>query len=221
MSDNYIVELDNVCLKSGRGEEVFSDLCLKLKTGRSVVINGAAGSGKSSLAELLIGRQFAYQGSVTVFDQLIKRGKKRLIKETRRKIGGVGGQFSLIPNYTVAENIIFPMILNGDKKKFRKERLLKMLTEFSLIKQSNEKPENLTRVENMLAQFARAAVAYQPLLIIDEPLAGLDKKTYQRIYDYLVKMTLAGQSMIILSSETLPNDLPNTDQYQIQNGTLV
>ena len=113
------------------------------------------------------------------------------------------------------------MILSGEKKKVRKERLLKMLTEFSLLKQSGEYPENLTRVENTLVQFARASVAHQPLLIIDEPLAGLDKKTYQRIYDYLVKLSLSGQSMIILSSETLDKGLPNTDSYLIMNGALV
>ncbi len=220
MSTEKIVEINNLYLKSSRGEDVFHDLSFSLAPGRSAVITGSAGSGKSSFAELLIGRQFGYQGSVEIFDEILKKGQKKMIKTIRRKIGGVGGVFSLIPTYTVAENIMFPLILSGERKKVRRERLLKMLTEFSLLKQSNEYPENLTRVENMLVQFARASVANQPLLIIDEPLAGLDRKTYQRIFDYLVKLSLAGRSMIILSSETLAKGLPNTDSYLIMNGSL-
>lgn len=221
MPIEIVVELSNVYLNSSRGEQVFSDLNFQLKGGRSALITGSAGSGKSSFAELIIGRQFASAGSVEVFGKLLKPGKNKLIKNIRHQIGGVGGIFSLIPNYTVAENIVFPLILKGEKKKVRRERLLKMLTEFSLLKQSAEYPANLTRVENTLVQFARASVAFQPLLIIDEPLAGLDKKTYQRLYDYLVKLSLSGQSMIILSSETLAKDLPNTDSYLIMNGALV
>lgn len=220
MSDKIIVELNNVYLKSSRGEEVFTDLNFRLQAGRSAIITGPAGSGKSSFAELLIGRQFAYQGSVEIFGELIRKGKNRTIRKIRQKIGGVGGIFSLIPSCTVAENITFPLILSGQSKKVQKERLMKMLTDFSLLKQAGESPQNLTRVENMLVQFARATVANQPLVIIDEPLAGWDKKTYQRIYDFMIRMSVSGQSMVILSGEPLPEGLPNSDNYTIQNGGL-
>lgn len=220
MSDKIIVEFNNVYLKSSRGEEVFSDLNFRLQAGRSAIITGTAGSGKSSLAELLIGRQFAYQGSVEMFGRLIQKGKKRTIKAIRQKIGGVGGIFTLIPSCTVAENITFPLILSGQSKRVRKERLMKMLTDFSLLKQAAEYPQNLTRVESMLVQFARATVANQPLIIIDEPLAGWDKKTYQRIYDFMVRMSVSGQSMVILTGEPLSEGLPNSDNYTIMNGGL-
>ncbi|MEW6412572.1 MAG: ATP-binding cassette domain-containing protein [Candidatus Zixiibacteriota bacterium] len=221
MIDETVVELTNVYLKSDRGFEVFEDLNFQLKAERSAIITGAAGSGKSLLVELLIGKRFANSGSVEMFGQILKPGKKRLIKRTRRKIGGVGGIFGLVPSYTVSENICFPLVLNAERKSVRKERLLKMLTEFSLLKQANTYPNKLTRVEHTLVQLARASVANQPLIIIDEPLAGLDQKTYQRIYDYMVKLALSGRSMIILSGETLPTDFPNTDRYQILNGALV
>jgi ABC-type multidrug transport system ATPase subunit len=90
-----------------------------------------------------------------------------------------------------------------------------------LLKQASEFPRRLTRVENSLVQFARASIANQPLIIIDEPSAGLDLKTYQRIFEYLVKLSLSGRSMVILSSETPPGEIPNTDFYRIEQGTLV
>ena len=221
MSDKTVVELTNVYLKTDRGYEVFSDFNLTIKAGESAVIYGAAGSGKSTLVELLIGKRFADSGSVELFGDLLKPRRKRLIKQIRKKIGGVGGIFSLVPNYTTSENIIFPLVLSGEKKKIIKERLMKMLTEFSLLKQASEYPSKLTRVENMLVQFARANVAHQPLIIIDEPLAGLDQKTYERIYEYMVRLAVSGLSMVIVSSEEIKSDLPNTKSYNLVNGVLV
>ena len=221
MSSKLVIELDNVYMTSDRGDEVFRDLNLKLEAGRTAVITGPAGSGKSSLAELMVGERFADDGSVAIFGEIIKPGRRRLVKKIRKKIGGIGGIFSLIPSFTVAENITFPLVLTAERKSVRRDRLLKMLTEFSLLKQASEFPRRLTRVENSLVQFARASIANQPLIIIDEPSAGLDLKTYQRIFEYLVKLSLSGRSMVILSSETPPGEIPNTDFYRIEQGTLV
>lgn len=222
MAERTIVKLENVYLKSDRGFEVFQDLSFNLEAERSAIITGAAGSGKSLLVELLLGRRFSDAGSVEVLGEALRRpGRRRIIKRIRRKIGGVGGIFGLVPSYTVSENITFPLVLGAARKRVQKERLMKMLTEFSLLKQAGTYPQRLTRVEYTLVQLARATVANQPLIIIDEPLAGLDEKTYQRIYDYMVKLALSGRSMLILSAQALPSDFPNTDRYQILNGALV
>lgn len=216
-----IVKLENVFMKNDRGGQVFQDLNLTLESGRSAIITGSAGSGKTSLVELLIGRRFAESGTVTVFDRVLRKGRKRVVKKVRRKIGGVGGVFGLLPSLTVAENITLPMVLAAARKKLQQERLLKMLSEFSLLKQAGEYPPNLTRVENYLVQFARASIANQPLIIIDEPSAGLDGKTYQRIFEYLIKVSLSGRSMIILTSEIPPQEIPGSNFYQLENGALV
>ena len=215
-----IVELTNVALKSDRGGTVFRDLNLKIMPGRSAIIIGPAGSGKTTLTEMLIGRRFADSGAVEVFGDLLTRRRKRVIRRVRKKIGGVGGPFELLPLLTVTENITLPLVLTATRKKIQRERLRKALTEFSLLNQANQYPSKLTRVERTMVQLARASVANQPLIIIDEPLAGLDVKTYRRIVDYLVKVAVSGRSMLILASETPSTDLPETDYYEIVNGVL-
>jgi D-methionine transport system ATP-binding protein len=221
MSQSKIVEMQNVSLKSDRGAQIFKNLNLKLDVGRSAIIQGPAGSGKSSLVQLLIGLRRADSGSVEVLGESIGGWSSQKINRLRRKIGGVGGHFELIPSYTVAENISFPLILAGERRKARKEKLLKMLSEFSLIKQAGEYPQKLTRVEKTLVQFARASVASQPLMIIDEPSSGLDTRTYSRIHEFLVKSSFSGRSMIILTSETGGEILPNADYFQLKGGELV
>jgi ABC-type ATPase involved in cell division len=219
--DDNIIELHNVELKNDRDEYVFRDLNFKLENGKSAVISGPAGSGKTTLIELLIGLRFPEYGSVEVFGNLVSSRSRRVIKRVRRQIGGVGGPFGLVPSYTVAENITLPLVLTGAETPFRKQRLREVLTEFSLLKQAGEYPDSLTRVESTLTQFARASVAHQPLLLIDEPYAGLDRPTFERIHAYLLKVAESGRSMVILSSEYLPVEIPDTRFYQLSNGTLV
>ncbi len=221
MDQSNIVEINNLFLKSDRGDQIFKNLNFKLNAGRSAVIQGPAGSGKSSLVELLIGAQRPESGSVEIFGETLGtlRGSRK--NRFRQKIGGVGGLFELIPSYTVTENIVFPLILAGESKGNRQELLLKMLTEFSLLNQAAAYPHRLTRVEKTLVQFARASVANQPLMIIDELSAGLDSGTSQRIHEFLVKATYSGRSLIILSSEKAGEAIPNTDYYQLKAGELV
>lgn len=221
MGDNLIVEMDNVYLTSDRGDEIFADFKFQLAAGRSAVIVGSAGSGKSSLTELLVGTRFADSGSVSVFSHPMQSRRRRHIRSVRRRIGGVGGMFSLIPNFTVAENITYPLVLAGEKKSVQRDRLMKMLTEFSMLRQASQYPRNLTRVEESLVQFARASVANKPLMIIDELMAGLDRNTLTRIMEYLVKFTLSGRSVIILSSEELPGEIPECDKFRLEKGVLV
>jgi ABC-type ATPase involved in cell division len=215
-----VVQLTDVCLKGASGGTVFSDLSLTVTTGRSAVISGPAGSGKTTLISLLIGIRFPESGSVRLFGQELRPRRRRAIRRCRSRIGGVGGPFRLLPLLTVAENITMPLVIAGARKKIQRERLRRALTEFSLLKQAGLYPAQLTRVEDTLVQLARASVANQPLLVIDEPLAGFDLKTYRRVLEYLRKVALSGRSMVIVTSEAPAPDIPETDYHEIVNGAL-
>lgn len=214
-----LVELENVCARTDRGEEIFRGLNFALPQGRSAVIVGGAGSGKTTLAELLLGMQQPVSGKIEVFGEPIRR--RSAIRRIRRKIGGVGGPFSLISTLSVAENILMPLIISGERASIQRERLGRLLGELNLTKQANQYPSSLTRVENTLVQIARASVASQPLMLIDEPSAGLDPRTYLRVLEYLHKASLFGRSMLILASEKPPLEMPNSSCYIISEGNLV
>lgn len=220
MSDKPVVQLDNVFLTSDRGETIFANVDFRLESGESAVVVGPAGSGKTCLIEMLVGRRAASEGSVEVFGQNVRPKYRRRLSKIRRKIGGVGGIYSLVPSYTVAQNIVFPLVLNSERRRVRSERLMKTLAEFSLLKQAGEYPVDLTRVEYTMAQFARASIANQPMLLVDEPLAGLDPKTYDRLFEYLLKVTASGRSMIIVTSDEPARTLPNTTVYHIEGDRL-
>jgi ABC-type multidrug transport system ATPase subunit len=215
-----LLHLEHVTARTDRGEDLFVDLNLKLEPNRSAVIIGEAGSGKTRLVELVVGLRYPDSGRIDLFGETLKRRRPGLVRRIRRRIGGVGGPFALIPSLTVAENICLPLIIAGEKERVVRERLTKLLTEFGLLNQGTRYPSTLSRVEHTLVQLARASIANQPLLLIDEPAAGLDPKTSAMVYDYLVKASLSGRSMLILTSQLLPVEIPNCDQYAFLKGVL-
>ncbi|MFZ1684476.1 MAG: ATP-binding cassette domain-containing protein [Candidatus Zixiibacteriota bacterium] len=215
-----LVHIEHVVSRTDRGDDLFSDLNLTLEPGRSALIIGGAGSGKTRLAELLMGLRFPVSGKIDLFGESLRKRRYGTIRRIRRRIGGVGGPFALVNSLTVAENLTLPLVIAGEKQKVIKERLSNFLAEFGLMSNAGQYPSTLTRVENALVLLARASIAHQPLLLIDEPAAGLDPATSAKVYDYLIKASLSGRSMLILSSQLLPIDIPNCDKYAFHKGEV-
>lgn len=216
-----LLELKDIQLRNDRGGHVFTNLNLSLQPGQSAIISGGAGSGKTLLVQLLLGLRRPDAGEISLFGQQLRSSSGRAVRKIRKQIGGVGGTFELVPSITVSENITLPLVIGGERKKVRKERLLRSLSEFSLLKLAGKYPNSLTRVENTLTQFARATIANQPLIIIDEPLAGLDHGTAARVFESLVRVALSGRSMLILASDLPRAEIPNSVSFTLSGGVLV
>jgi len=215
-----LVDLQHLKVKNPRGDFVFTDLCLTIEAGKSVVVTGPAGSGKTMIAQLLAGLIRPMEGEMELFGEPVRPRGKRQWRKLRRKIGGVGGPWELIPSLSVTENVLLPMIAMGERPHIQKERLWKLLGEFGLTKVATHHPGNLTRVETMLCQIARASIAGQPLVVLDEPSSGLDNQTYLHVCEFMVKATVSGQSLLLLSSDPPPREIPASRQLRIVNGHL-
>lgn len=215
-----LVEMHNVELRSDRGMPVLKGLSLSVEPGNSAIIAGPSGSGKSSLLDLVLGRRFAASGSVEIFGKVLTPRGKRMIRGIRRRIGGVGGPFGLIPTLTVADNVLLPLVIAGERPSMQKERLFKTLSELSLLSHAADYPGRLTRVQYTLVQVARSTIANQPLVLIDEPAAGLDQQTSTQVFEYLFRVAVSGRSLIIVCSELPLHELPNCRRYQLTDGVL-
>lgn len=215
-----LVDLQHLKVKNPRGDFVFTDLCLTIEAGKSVVIMGPAGSGKTMIAQLLAGLVRPTEGEMELFGEPVLKRSQRQWRRLRRKIGGVGGPWGLISSLSVTENVLLPMVVMGERPQIQKERLWKLLGEFGLTKVATHHPANLTRVENMLCQIARASIAGQPLIVLDEPSSGLDSLTYLQVSEFMVKATVSGQSLLLLSSDQPPREIPGSRQLRIVNGHL-
>jgi putative ABC transport system ATP-binding protein len=215
-----ILELIGISATNRAGIGVFRGLDFSLESGEAAIIIGPSASGKTTLAELIIGIMKPESGRIEVFGKGVKPGNDRYMSDIRRRIGGVGGVFDLIPNRTIMENLLYPLILRGDSRREQKARLNQILAQYNLIGRRREKASKLTRGEKALALLARAVIADQPLLIIDEPLDRLDENISEYIINILKRLSAAGHSMIILTNGMIPIDIPGARTYQLTGGRL-
>lgn len=202
------------------GKKIFDGLDFSLPAGQTAVIMGPTGSGKTSLIELIIGRRKPESGTVMVFNRKIETGGERQLSEIRNRIGGVGGIFQPISYQTVRENLVYPLILRGISASSRKRRALNILSQLNLLSKKNEKVRNLSQGEKILLMLGRAIVADQPLLLIDEPRAGLDAEMSSSVSAMLKRLAVAGHSLMVLTSSQTDLPVAYASRYRIENGKL-
>ena len=163
-----IVELVDISLSGRGGRKIFENLNFSLSEGETAIIAGSTGSGKTQLAKLIIGSLKPDRGGVVVFGGIIKFGQRGQLARVRKKIGGAGGIFDLISYQTVYENLMHPLILNRSTISFQKTKIAQVLTRFSLMSKRNYLAGSLSQGEKVRVLLARAIIADQPLLLIDE-----------------------------------------------------
>jgi len=215
-----IIDLIDISLSIKSSGKIFDGLTFSLPSGGTALICGPPNIKKTALIELIIGAYPPIKGVILLFEKKLEAKKGRATARVRCKIGGVGGIFDLVSYQTVYENIAYPLILKSESGSSRKKKVLQKLTDYNLLGKRREKAGNLTRGEKILAQLARATIADQPLLLIDEPLAGLDSEMSSKIIGILKDLSVAGHSMLILTTDGSRLNLPDAREYFFDNGAL-
>jgi len=184
---------------------VLKEINLKVNQGERVAIVGPSGSGKSTILRLLAGLLLPTKGTLKIFGQ--DQNYLRLDQDDPPDVRIVFQNPALLGSLTVEENVGF--ILNKNislKKEYIRERVNACLREVGLYDISDKFPGELSGGMQKRVSFARALINDEqentkvPLILYDEPTAGLDPIACTRIEDLIVKTTnFAGGSSIIVS----------------------
>ena len=182
------VELINITKKYGE-QEVLNSFSLDVEKGKCLAIMGESGSGKSTIAKIIIGLEKPNSGEVKIFDKNIEF----LFQDSYN---------ALNPRMTVEDLIYEPLQFSTDidvknKRKFTLE----------LLKQVELAPELLTRRRDELSGgqlqrvcLARALSTKPQIIIFDESLSGLDPLVQDKILDLLYKIQKEHQLTYIFIS---------------------
>ena len=219
-SSESILELVDITLTESSGQRLFYNLNFELKAEETAIITGPTGSGKTSLVELIIGAAAPDMGSVIIFGKHLNQNKIGQVAKIRRKIGGVGGIYNPISYQTVYDNLIDPMIFRNESRAHKKKKIEKYLKELGLSSKKDTMAGNLSQGERVQVMLARAIIADQPLLLVDEPLAGLDGAVRARVIEILRRLSTSGHSMIIFTSLEDDFGVPDPSGYRLDGGVL-
>lgn len=181
--------------------EVLRDVSLRVMPGEFVSIMGPSGSGKSTLLYILGGLDTPTGGRVLLNGTDISSfGDEKMSGLRRRSIGFVFQFYNLIPNLNVEENIMLPLLLDGQKMERCKDRLDRILEMVGLSDRRRHTPRELSGGQQQRVAIARALIGNPGILFADEPTGNLDTKAGTDIMSLLREINRStGQTIIMVT----------------------
>ena len=199
-----LITLERVSKVYQIGEENFSalnDVSLKVGKGAFMSFVGPSGSGKTTLLNLIGGLDRPTTGQVFFKGaNLENMGRSQLAAYRRENIGFIFQTFNLLPVYSIYENVLFPLILNGLKESHVRERVENMVAKVGLMDQINKKPAQLSGGQCQRVAIARALVKDPMLILADEPTANLDSENSHQILELMRELNHEYKAAVIFST---------------------
>ena len=168
-----------------------------VEEGEFVAVVGTSGSGKSTLLHMMGGLDTPTSGSVMVRDkELAKMNDEQLTIFRRRNIGFIFQAFNLIPELTVEQNMIFPVLL--DYQKPNRKYLEELLEVLNLKERRNHLPSQLSGGQQQRVAIGRALITRPSLILADEPTGNLDSQNSSEVIALLKEASRKYEQTIIM-----------------------
>jgi putative ABC transport system ATP-binding protein len=162
------------------------DVSLRVTAGEFLAISGPSGSGKSTLLNLIGCIDKPTSGRILIDGvDTSKLNPTRMTALRLEKIGFVFQTFNLIPVFTAAENVEFPLLVQGVSASERRQRVAAALESVGLSARANHRPDLLSGGERQRVAVARAIVHRPALVLADEPTANLDTHNATQLIDLM------------------------------------
>ena len=178
-----LLEVKNICKTYGSGEttvKALKDVSFSVPKGEYVAIVGESGSGKSTLLNMIGALDTPTSGKVLIDGKdIFSMNDKKLTVFRRRNIGFIFQAFNLVPELTVEQNIIFPVLL--DYQKPDKKYLEELLTVLNLKERRNHLPSQLSGGQQQRVAIGRALITRPSLILADEPTGNLDSQNSSEV----------------------------------------
>lgn len=184
-----LLEVKSVCKTYGTGEaaiHALKNVSFSVPKGEFVAIVGESGSGKSTLLHMIGALDLPTGGKVFLDGKdIFSMDDHNLTIFRRRNIGFIFQAFHLIPELTVEQNILFPILL--DYKKPDKGYLEELLTVLNLTERRNHLPHALSGGQQQRVAIGRALITRPALILADEPTGNLDTQNSSEVIALLKK----------------------------------
>ena len=164
------IEVRNISKTFGTFQAL-KDVSLTIGSGELVALLGPSGSGKTTTLNAIAGFVGLAEGDVLVGGRSIAR-----LSASRRELGIVFQSYALFPHMTVAENVGFPLRARKASRSERRRRVQAALELVQLERYADRRPATLSGGQQQRVALARAFVFEPKVLLLDEPLAALDKQ---------------------------------------------
>ncbi len=195
-----LLEVRNVCKTYGSGEtavRALKNVSFSVPKGEFTAIIGESGSGKSTLLNVIGGLDTPTSGSVVIGgNDIFAMNERSLTIFRRRNIGFIFQAFNLIPELTVEQNIVFPVLLDYQKPDQR--YLEELLTILDLRERRGHLPGQLSGGQQQRTAIGRALMTRPSLILADEPTGNLDSHNSSEVIALMREASEKYQQTIIM-----------------------
>lgn len=158
------------------GAAVLSGASFALAPGEAACLQGASGAGKTTLLRLLAGLEAPSEGTIRLGGRPASEAGRILLEPRERGIGWVPQGLALWPHMTAAEHAAFPLTAKGESAAAAAPRAAELLESLGIAALSARRPHELSGGERQRVALARALACAPRLLLLDEPMSGLDEE---------------------------------------------
>lgn len=216
-----MVEIKHL-IKSFDGRVVLNDINTVFEDGKTNLIIGRSGSGKTVLIKNIIGLMHPDSGKILYDGRDLTAMKKLELKQLRREMGMLFQGSALFDSMTVLENVMFPLdMFSKDSTKEREKRARFCLERVNLSEAGHLFPSEISGGMMKRAAIARAIALQPKYLFCDEPNSGLDPKTSLIIDDLIHDITTDYNMTTIINTHDMNSVMNIGDNIIfIQEGNL-
>lgn len=196
-----MIEIKGLSLWYSNKLKVLYNITETIETGRTVVICGPSGSGKSSLLRCINGLERFQEGEIFI-DGISVQNPKTDIHKLRSDIGMVFQHFELYPHMTAMQNItLAPIRVRKKSKREAEENAMELLKRVEIPEQALKYPEELSGGQKQRVAIARALAMEPKIMLFDEPTSALDPEMIKEVLDVMINLARGGMTMIVVTHE--------------------
>ena len=185
-----------------------------------IAVLGKSGSGKTTLFHILDGITRPDRGEVYVAGQNISRMRKRAFVEFRRKnMGYVFQDFKLIPEFSVVDNITFPVDL--DRENIDEFYLNLLLEELDIKALKDRLVSSLSGGEQQRVAIARALINKPEIVMADEPTGNLDSYNTEKVMNLIVRLQKMFSLTVLIATHDYAVAKSTKRMLYIQDGKIL
>jgi putative ABC transport system ATP-binding protein len=172
---------------------------LEVLRGELLMLMGPSGCGKTTLISIIAGILDQDEGDCIVLgEELGDLGPAAKAAFRRHAVGFVFQAYNLIPQLSVAENVMIPLLLNRLPRPDALSAARNLLDHVGLADRADAFPAQLSGGQQQRVAIARALVHGPRLIVCDEPTSALDHATGQRVLELLRSVTAGGERTLIV-----------------------
>ena len=217
-----LLEVKNLSKTYGAGEtavQALKDASFSVPKGEFVAVVGESGSGKSTLLNMIGALDSPTSGKVFIDGKDIFSMKEaNLTVFRRRNIGFIFQSFNLIPELTVEQNIIFPILL--DYQKPDRKYLEELLEVLNLDSRRKHLPSQLSGGQQQRVAIGRALMTRPSLILADEPTGNLDTQNSSEVIALLKEASRKYEQTIIMITHNRSIAQTADRVLQVSDGVL-